>query len=143
MLDGPYEASPVPHVREQVETYEMSGGRAGNTADGLPIIVLTTRGARTGHLRKTPLIRVEHDGRYLAVASSGGATTHPAWYFNAVAEPTVEVQDGPATTVMRARELHDDERLAWWCRAVETFPVYGKYQTITSRLIPILLCERI
>lgn len=143
MLKGHYEASPVAHVREQVEIYETSRGREGNTADGLPIIVLTTRGVRTGHLRKTPLIRVEHDGKYLAVASSGGAAKHPAWYFNAVAEPAVEVQDGAVVHAMRARELHGDERVEWWRRAVDTFPTYETYQTMTSRLIPILLCEGI
>lgn len=142
-LTGTYRPSPVTHVREQVAAYVRSGGREANTADGLPIIVLTTRGARTGHLRKTPLNRVGHGGKFLLVGSSGGAAAHPAWYHNAVANPTVEIQDGSVTHVMVARELRGIERQEWWQRAVDTFPTYDTYQTMTSRLIPILLCERI
>jgi deazaflavin-dependent oxidoreductase (nitroreductase family) len=107
----------------------------------LPVIVLTTKGARTGNLRKSPLMRVEHDGKYLIVASLGGAPTHPVWYHNAVANPTVEVQDGVTRQDMATRELDGDEREVWWKRAVDAFPPYAEYQEKTSRVIPILICE--
>jgi deazaflavin-dependent oxidoreductase (nitroreductase family) len=140
-LEGHYEPSPVDWVRKQVEQYESSDGREGNTMKDLPVIVLTTKGARTGNLRKSPLMRVEHDGRYLIVASLGGAPTHPVWYHNAVANPTVEVQDGPIRQDMATRELDGDEREVWWKRAVDAFPPYAEYQEKTSRVIPILICE--
>ena len=140
-LQGHYEPSPVDRVRQQVADFESSEGQRGNTIRDLPIIVLTTRGARTGNLRKTPLMRVEHDGKYLIVASLGGAPKHPLWYFNVVANPTVEIQDGAAKQDMTARELTGAEREEWWQRAVDAFPPYADYQRKTSRLIPILLCE--
>ncbi|HEV7792013.1 MAG TPA: nitroreductase family deazaflavin-dependent oxidoreductase [Pseudonocardia sp.] len=133
--------SPVDWVRNQVEQYESSDGREGNTMKDLPVIVLTTKGARTGNLRKSPLMRVEHDGKYLIVASLGGAPTHPVWYHNAVANPTVEVQDGAIRQDMATRELDGDEREVWWKRAVDAFPPYAEYQEKTSRVIPILICE--
>ena len=140
-LQGHYEPSPVDRVRQQVADFESSEGQRGNTIRDLPVIVLTTKGARTGNLRKTPLMRVEHDGKYLIVASLGGAPKHPLWYFNVVANPTVEIQDGATKQDMTARELTGAEREEWWKRAVDAFPPYADYQRKTSRLIPILLCE--
>ena len=140
-LQGHYEPSPVDWVRQQVADFESSDGQRGNTIRDLPVIVLTTKGARTGNLRKSPLMRVEHDGKYLIVASLGGAPKHPLWYFNALANPTVEIQDGATKQDMTARELTGAEREEWWKRAVEAFPPYADYQRKTSRLIPILLCE--
>ncbi|HWN35669.1 MAG TPA: nitroreductase family deazaflavin-dependent oxidoreductase [Pseudonocardia sp.] len=106
-----------------------------------PMIVLTTRGTRTGNIRKSPLMRVEHDGKYLIVASPRGAPSHPVWYQNVVANPTVEIQDGATRQDMSARELDGDEREDWWRRAVDAYPAYADYQHNTERIIPILLCE--
>jgi deazaflavin-dependent oxidoreductase (nitroreductase family) len=141
-LDGEYEPSPAQWVRDQVEQYESSGGTEGTTLRGLPVILLTSRGAQSGKLRKTPLMRVEHDGRYAVVASQGGAPKHPTWYHNLVADPHVELQDGPVRQDMTARELTGDERAQWWERAVAAFPDYADYQTKTDRQIPIFLVER-
>ena len=140
-LQGHYKPSPVDRLRQQVADFESSQGQRGNTVRDLPIIVATTKGARTGNLRKTPLMRVEHKGKYLIVASLGGAPKHPLWYFNVVANPTVEIQDGAGKQDMTARELTGAEREEWWKRAVDAFPPYADYQRKTSRLIPILLCE--
>ena len=142
-LQGEYEPSAQQWVREQVELYERSGGTQGTTLrdTGLPVVIMTNRGVRSGKLRKTPVMRVEHDGRYLAVASQGGAPTHPAWYANLVAEPLVELQDGPDKRDMRARELTGAEREQWWERAVRAFPPYAEYQRKTDRVIPLLLLE--
>ncbi|MCW5249743.1 MULTISPECIES: nitroreductase family deazaflavin-dependent oxidoreductase [unclassified Streptomyces] len=142
-LDGEYEPSPTRWVREQVELYESSGGTAGTTLldTGMPVIVLTTRGARSGKIRKTPLMRVEHDGRYAVVASQGGAPKHPVWYFNATAEPLVELQDGPVRRDMTAREVTGEEKARWWERAVAAFPPYAEYQEKTDREIPVLVLE--
>ena len=142
-LEGEYEPSPVAWVREQVELYESSGGTQGTTLrdTGLPVVIVTNVGARSGKLRKTPLMRVEHGGRYAAVASQGGAPQHPAWYENLVKHPLVELQDGPVKQDMLARELEGDERSAWWERAVAAFPNYAEYQRRTDRVIPVLLLE--
>ncbi|MFF9373552.1 nitroreductase family deazaflavin-dependent oxidoreductase [Streptomyces griseoluteus] len=142
-LEGEYEPSPEQWVRDQVELYESSGGREGNTLldTGLPVIILTTRGNRSGKLRKTPLMRVEHDGKYAVVASVGGAPKHPVWYFNVKADPTVELQDGPQKREMRARELNGDEKAQWWQRAVAAFPPYAEYQEKTDREIPVFVLE--
>jgi deazaflavin-dependent oxidoreductase (nitroreductase family) len=142
-LEGDYEPSPVDWVREQVERYESSGGTEATTLrdTGLPVVIVTNRGARSGKLRKTPLMRVEHDGRYLAVASQGGAPEHPAWYENLRVEPLVELQDGPRKQDMTARELAGDERDEWWQRAVAAFPNYADYQRRTERTIPVFLLE--
>ena len=107
----------------------------------MPVIVLTSRGAHTGKLRKTPLMRVEHDGRYAVVASKGGAPDHPVWYYNLVADPHVELQDGPSKWDMVARELHGDEKAEWWRRAVAAYPDYDEYQKKTDRQIPVFLLE--
>ncbi|NAZ82657.1 nitroreductase family deazaflavin-dependent oxidoreductase [Kineococcus sp. R8] len=140
-LTGEYEASPEAWVREQVEEIESSGGTAGTTLRGMPVIVLTTLGAKSGKLRKTPLMRVEHDGAYAAVASLGGAPQHPVWYFNVRAEPLVEVQDGRAKGDYRAREVTGEEKAAWWERAVAAYPDYADYQAKTEREIPVFVLE--
>jgi len=140
-LQGKYEPSPVGYVRDQVELFERTNGREGNTRRDLPIIVLTTKGTRSGNLRKTPLMRVEHDGKYLIVASLGGAPQHPVWYRNVSATPTVEIQDGASKQDMAARELAGEEREIWWKRAVDAYPPYAEFQETTARVIPILLCE--
>ena len=140
-LTGEYEPSPQQWVRDQVELYETSGGTKGTTLRGRPVVVLTTRGVRTGKLRKSPLMRVEHRGRYAVVASKGGAPTHPLWYHNLRANPHVELQDGPVVQHMVARVLHGPEREEWWQRAVEAFPDYAHYQELTERQIPVVLLE--
>ncbi|OQR60424.1 nitroreductase [Streptomyces maremycinicus] len=142
-LEGEYEASPTQWVREQVERYERSGGTEGTTLldTGLPVILLTTRGAKSGKLRKTPLMRVEHDGRYALVASLGGAPQHPVWYHNVKAEPQVELQDGTLKQDMTAREVTGAEKAAWWERAVAAFPQYADYQKKTDRQIPVFVAE--
>src|SRR5690606_34821505 len=108
------------------ERYEASGGTEGTDMQGKPVVVVTMRGVRTGALRKVPLMRVEHEGRYAAVASMGGAPTHPQWYHNLVAHPEVELQDGPDRREYVARELAGEERELWWRRAVEAFPPYAE-----------------
>lgn len=142
-IDGEYEPSPRAWVRDQVEEYETSGGTQGLTLrdTGLPVVIVTNRGARTGKIRKTPLMRVEYDGRYAAVASQGGAPTHPLWYHNLIANPQVELQDGQDKREMTARELSGDERALWWERAVAAFPPYAEYQQKTTRQIPVFILE--
>ncbi|MCU7820710.1 nitroreductase family deazaflavin-dependent oxidoreductase [Kitasatospora sp. DSM 101779] len=140
-LEGEYEPSPEQWVRDQVELYESSGGTRGTTLRGMPVVVLTTLGARSGKIRKTPLMRVEHDGRYALVASMGGAPRHPVWYHNVVANPLVELQDGPVRQEMAARELGGAEKAEWWERAVAAFPDYAQYQKRTEREIPVFVLE--
>lgn len=143
-LHGEYEPSPHAWVREQVAEYEASRGERANTLrdTGLPIVVITTRGHRTGKLRKTPLMRVEHGGEYALVASQGGAPKHPSWYRNLAADPTaLTLQDGPEPHDFVARELQGDEREAWWERAVEAYPPYASYQEKTDRVIPVFLAS--
>lgn len=138
-----YAPSTQDWVRDQVEIYESSGGTRGTTLrdTGLPVVIVTNRGARTGKIRKTPLMRVEHHGRYLAVGSQGGAPTDPHWVANVRTDPDVELQDGPQKWRMRARELDGDERAQWWERAVAAFPPYADYQRKTERRIPVFLLE--
>lgn len=140
-LYGGYEPSPAKWVRDQVEQYETSGGTQGTTMRDMPVVILTTVGAKTGRLRKIPLMRVEHDGVYAAVASLGGAPSHPVWYFNVLANPHVEVQDGPQKRDMIAREVTGDEKARWWVRAVEAYPDYADYQAKTERQIPVFVLE--
>jgi deazaflavin-dependent oxidoreductase (nitroreductase family) len=142
-IEGEYEPSPRQWVRDQVEKFESSGGTEGTTLTdtGLPVVVITNVGAKSGKVRKTPLMRVEHDGRYAAVASQGGSPKNPLWYYNFVAHPKVEVQDGPNRVEMTARELSGDERAQWWERAVAAYPPYAEYQTKTTRLIPVFVLE--
>lgn len=141
-LEGEYEPSPAQWVRDQVATYEASGGREANTLrdTGLPIVIVTTRGNKSSKLRKTPLMRVEHDGDYALVASMGGAPTHPVWYHNVVADPAaVTVQDGETPFAVDVHEAVGDERTRWWERAVAAFPPYADYQTKTERRIPVFV----
>jgi deazaflavin-dependent oxidoreductase (nitroreductase family) len=144
-LDGEYEPSPEQWVRDQVERYERSGGREANTLmdTGLPVAIFTTRGAKSGKLRKIPLMRVEHDGAYAMVASKGGAPEHPTWYHNVKANPDqVTVQDGPEPWDGVAREVTGAERAEWWERAVAAYPSYADYQVKTDREIPVFVVER-
>ncbi len=144
-LEGEYVPSPWQWVRDQVEQYERSGGREANTLldTGLPIVIVTTRGNKSGTLRKTALMRVEHEGEYALVASMGGAPKHPVWYYNLVADPTaVVIQDGPEPFDAEVREVSGDERAAWWERAVAAYPPYAEYQTKTERLIPVFVARR-
>lgn len=143
-LTGEYQPSPQQWVRDQVEQYESSHGAQGNTLldTGMPVIILTSRGARSGKIRKTPLMRVEHNGAYAAVASQGGAPTHPLWYHNLVSDPHVELQDGPNKWDMVAREVTGAERDEWWERAVAAYPPYAEYQQATERVIPVFVLER-
>src|SRR3954465_1550126 len=138
-LSGEYEPSPSDHSRHQVELFERTDGAEGNTMRGRPIIVLTTLGAKSGKIRKTPLMRVEHDGEYAVVASLGGAPKNPVWYYNIRAHPRVELQDGEVTKEYDAREVTGDEKAVWWKRAVEAWPDYAEYQTKTDRQIPVFV----
>ena len=140
-LQGEYEPSPAAWVRDQVEEYESSGGTEGTTLRGVPIVVITSVGASSGKLRKNPVMRVEHDGVYAAVASKGGAPEHPAWYRNLVQHPMVELQDGPAKRDYTVREASGDEREVWWDRALQVWPDYAEYQTKTDRQIPVFVLE--
>jgi len=140
-LEGEYAPSTAAWARKQAERYEASHGKQSTDLRGRPIIVLTSVGARTGKLRKTALMRVEHDGDYAVVASMGGAPKHPVWYYNLKANPRVELQDGPTKREYDAREVSGDEKATWWERAVETWPDYAKYQTRTERQIPVFVLE--
>jgi deazaflavin-dependent oxidoreductase (nitroreductase family) len=140
-LTGTYEPSPSAWAREQAELYERTNGAEGTELRGRPVIVLTSVGAKTGKLRKTPLMRVEHDGRYAVVASLGGAPHHPVWYWNLKANPHVELQDRDAKRDYTAREVVGDEKDEWWQRAVATWPDYATYQEKTDRVIPVFVLE--
>jgi deazaflavin-dependent oxidoreductase (nitroreductase family) len=144
-LTGDYEPSPSDWVREQVETYERTNGQEGNTLldTGMPVIIVTSRGHRSGKIRKTPLMKVEHDGEYALVASKGGAPEHPEWYFNLVADPTaVMIQDGPEPWDAVVRQVEGDERAEWYERAIAAFPPYAEYQEKTDREIPVFIARR-
>ena len=138
-LTGEYAPSPSDWAREQAEKFEASGGTEAADLQGRPIILLTSVGARTGKIRKTPLMRIEHNGEYAVVASRGGAPTHPVWYWNLVKNPHVELQDGNVKRDYRAREVSGEERAVWWERAVEAWPPYAEYQTKTDRIIPVFV----
>jgi F420H(2)-dependent quinone reductase len=142
-VQGEYEPSAQAWVRDQVELYESSGGTKGTTLrdTGIPVVIVTNVGVRSGKVRKTPVMRVEHDGKYAMVASKGGAPEHPQWYYNLRANPLVELQDGPARQDMTARELSGPEREAWWDRAVAVYPSYADYQQKTTREIPVFVLE--
>ncbi len=144
-VTGEYEPSPAQWVRDQVEAYERSGGREANTLrdTGLPVVIVTTRGSRSGKVRKMALMRVEHGGQYALVASKGGAPEHPVWYHNLKAHPDeVAIQDGPEPFDVTVREVEGPEREAWWERAVAAFPPYAEYQEKTSRRIPLFVATR-
>ena len=138
-LTGEYEPSPSDWAREQAERFEASGGTEANMMRGMPIVVLTSVGDKTGKLRKTPLMRVEHGGEYAVVASLGGAPRHPIWYHNLKNHPHVELQDGPVKRDYRAREVTGDEKALWWERAVAAYPDYADYQQKTTREIPVFV----
>jgi deazaflavin-dependent oxidoreductase (nitroreductase family) len=138
-LTGAYQPSAASWARDQVDLYERSGGTEGTELNGRPVIILSSVGAKTGKLRKTPLMRVEHDGEYAVVASLGGAPTHPVWYYNLTANPHVELQDGPVKKDYRAREVSGGERALWWERAVAAWPDYAAYQQKTTRIIPVFV----
>ena len=143
--EGEYLPSAWDWVSEQVERYERSGGTEGTTFldTGLPVVILTMRGRRTGKVRKAPVMRVEHGGEYAVVASKGGVPAHPEWYWNLRADPEhVELQDGPERFAVRLRELDGDERQRWWERAVAAYPPYAEYQAATARRIPVFVATR-
>src|ERR1700743_3854402 len=140
-LEGEYAPSSAEWVRKQVEEIESSGGTSGTVLRGVPVIVITSMGSASGKLRKNPVMRVEHDGKYAAVASKGGAPEHPSWYRNIVDQPLVEVQDGPAKGDYTARELDGDGRAQWWGAAAAGWPDYDEYQTKTDREIPVFVLE--
>jgi F420H(2)-dependent quinone reductase len=140
-LTGNYVPSSSEWVRDQVEAYERSGGQEGNEIMGLPIVVITSRGAKSGNLRKNPVMRVEHDGAYAAVASKGGTPENPEWYHNLVAHPEVDLQDGPEPRSYVARIATGEERAEWWARAVAAYPPYAEYQEKTDREIPVFVLE--
>ncbi|MGI9145954.1 MAG: nitroreductase family deazaflavin-dependent oxidoreductase [Chloroflexota bacterium] len=144
VLQGEYVPSPAQWVRDQVETYERSGGREANTLrdTGLPVIIVTMRGTKSGNIRKIALMRVEHQGEYALVASKGGAPKHPVWYYNLVASPDeVTIQDGPEPFEANVRQITGDERRVWWERAVGAFPPYAEYQQKTDREIPVFVAS--
>jgi deazaflavin-dependent oxidoreductase (nitroreductase family) len=138
-LSGEYAPSPSDWAREQADKIADSGGAEGNEMQGKPVILLTTIGAKTGKLRKTPLMRVEHNGEYAVVASLGGAPKHPVWYYNVVKNPRVELRDETVAGDYDAREVFGDEKAAWWERAVAAWPDYAKYQEKTDRQIPVFV----
>jgi deazaflavin-dependent oxidoreductase (nitroreductase family) len=143
--DGNYEPSPRDFVKDQVAEYEASGGSKANTLPGtdMPIVVVTTTGNKTGRIRKTPLMRVEHEGEYALVASQGGAPTHPVWYYNLIAAPdAVQIQDGPEPFAVIVREVSGDEKATWWKRAAAAYPPYDDYQAKTDRQIPLFVATR-
>ena len=141
-IDGEYEPSTWDWVAKQVATYESSGGTKGVTIQGVPCVVVTMRGRRTGKVRKAAVMRVEHEGTYAAVASKGGDDHHPGWYLNLLAEPDVTVQDGPDVHEVRARVVEGDEKAAWWARATAVWPSYDDYQGWTDRDIPVVIISR-
>ena len=144
-IDGEYEPSSWDWVRDQVAEYEASGGARANTLldTGLPVVIVTTRGNKSGKVRKTALMRVEHEGEYALVASQGGMPNNPSWYYNLVSEPaTLEIQDGPEPHAFVAREVTGDEKAVWWDRAVAAYPPYAEYQAATTRVIPVFVARR-
>lgn len=141
MAEENVELSPEGWVAGQTQKILETGTTEGIEVAGKPIVLLTLRGAKSGKLRYTPLMRVEHDGAYAAVASKGGAPEHPVWYHNIRAYPEFSLQDGTVTKTYRAREVSGDERAAWWERAVEAYPPYAEYQTKTDRQIPVFVLE--
>lgn len=144
-LEGTYVPNAMKWVSDQVELYERTGGKEGNTLldTGMPVIIVTTRGAKTGHVRKFALMRVEHNGEYALVASLGGAPKHPVWYYNIKTHPDeVLIQDGPEPFSVNVREITGDEKAQWWQRAVAAYPPYADYQAKTDRVIPVFLASK-
>ena len=143
-ITGEYEPSTSAWVADQVAEYEASGGTRANTLmdTGIPVVIVTMRGARSGKVRKIALMRVEHDGDYALIASKGGHSEHPHWYANLLADPRIMIQDGPEPADYDVREVHGNERQEWWDRAVAVYPPYAEYQEKTSRVIPVLVATR-
>jgi deazaflavin-dependent oxidoreductase (nitroreductase family) len=139
--DGEYGPSPRNWVRRQVEAYESSGGTRGTTLNGKPVVLMTMRGAKSGKIRKTPVMRVEHEGRYAVVASNGGSRRNPLWVANLLANPHIHLQDKTQHFDMTVREVKGNERAQWWQRAIEVWPAYDDYQRKTDREIPVLVLE--
>ncbi|MCW2792972.1 MAG: hypothetical protein JWO76_2070 [Nocardioides sp.] len=142
-LTGTYVPSKTEWVRDNVAEYEATNGEKGYELNGFPVVVITSVGAKSGNLRKNPVMRVERDGTYVAIASKGGADEHPEWYHNFVANPEVELQDKAEKHTYRARRVEGEERADWWQYAVETWPTYGEYQKKTEREIPVFVLERV
>jgi deazaflavin-dependent oxidoreductase (nitroreductase family) len=142
-LSGEYEPSRNDRDRRQVELYEATNGREGGTLNGKPVIILTFKGAKSGKIRKTPLMRIKHDGTYAVVASNGGASTHPVWYHNIVSNPLVELQDGAIRQEMRVREVFGWEKNEWWKRADTAWPDFPAYRARAGREIPVLVLEAV
>jgi F420H(2)-dependent quinone reductase len=140
-LTGEYEPSPWEPIAEQVRQYEATGGKEGGVLEGVPVVILTTRGRKSGKLRKSPLMRVEHNGTYAVVASMGGAPQHPVWYLNLVDNPDVTLQDGSEVFDFRARTADADEKREWWPRLTAVWPAYDTYQASTERDIPVIILE--
>ena len=141
-LTGTYVPSKTEWVRDNVAEYEASGGTRGTEMGGYPVVVITSVGAKSGHLRKNPVMRVERGGTYVAIASKGGAPDHPEWYFNLLANPQVELQDREERHTYQARLVEGAERADWWQLAVDTWPTYAAYAKKTDREIPVFVLER-
>jgi len=144
-LEGEYEPSAWDWVRNQVEEIEGSGGTEGlGLFDTyMPCVIVTSIGNKTGKLRKNPVMRVEHEGKYAVIASVGGAPKHPVWYYNLKANPHIELQDGTEKWDMIVREATGEEKAEWWERAVAVYPDYAAYQAATDRVIPLFIAERV
>jgi F420H(2)-dependent quinone reductase len=142
-IEGTYTPSALDWVREQVDLYERTGGKEGNTLrdTGIPVIIVTMRGAKTGNVRKIALMRVEHNGEYALVASYGGRPENPVWYANLFADPNIMFQDGPTPVAMQVREVFGAERDEWFARSAVVFPTYLEYQEKTDRTIPVLIAS--
>ena len=140
-LKGDFEISPVDWVRDMTNTILENGTTDGQTIADRPVVLVTVRGAKTGKLRKVPLMRVENDGKYAIVASLGGAPKNPVWYYNVKGDPHVDLQDGTVTKDYTAREVFGDEKAEWWERCVAAYPPYAEYQTKTDRQIPVFVLD--
>jgi deazaflavin-dependent oxidoreductase (nitroreductase family) len=140
-IDGEYQPSPATAVRDQVASYEASDGKEGGTLEGKPVVILTSTGAKSGKIRKTPVMRIERDGTYVVVASAGGATKHPQWYHNLVAQPLVRLQDHADVHTLRAREVTGEEKVRWWKVAESEWPHFPAYRASAGREIPVLVLE--
>ena len=139
LTDGEYAPSPVEFISDYVAKYEGSNGTDGYLYNGRPVVLLSSRGAKTGRLRKVPVMRIEHEGQYALVASSAGSDKHPGWYHNLLREPRVQIQDGADKRDFTAREITGEERSTWWSRALATWPEFDDYTRMTTRTIPMFV----
>ena len=140
-IEGTYEPSPAEWAANQVKAYEESGGTEGNELNGKPVVILWTKGRKSGMVRKSPLMRVRDGDRYAVVASMGGAPTHPVWYHNIVADPHVSLQDGADVKDYTARVVEGEDKAHWWAKATQVWPDYDEYQRKTDRQIPVVVLE--